>query len=185
MRRLEPSTEVCVGSDQSCVLISPLGRSCVSGSTVRVFAPGGVVLQPAAVSDSHYHLLVLFNQGIKSFQDGNYNYRLSGMSSGTGSARGHGSDSAPILTASAKDLHSQEAESKCKGTWLECRGHRQKPREYMEGLDDLWNLRPCKGRLPEHKHDSTIHKHSLNLGQERQLGMLQSGNCNLLLSRKM
>lgn len=80
---------------------------------MRVFAPGGTVLQPAAVSCSHYHLLVLFNQGIKSFQDGNYSDHLSGTSSGTGGARGDGSDNAPTLTASARDLHPQQAEPKC------------------------------------------------------------------------
>lgn len=103
-------------------------------SFAHLIAPGGAVLQPAAVSYSHYHLLVLFNQGIKSFQDGNYNDRLSGMSSGTGSARRDGSDSAPTLTASAGDLHPRQAESKCKGTWPQCRGHRQNPSGCMEEL---------------------------------------------------
>lgn len=128
-----------MGSDKSCMLISPSGRVGVPGS-MQVFAPGGAVLQLAAVSYSHYHLLVLFNQGIKSFQDSNYNDRLSSTSSGTGSARGDGSDGAPTLTASARDPHPQQAESKCKGTWPQCHGHghgQKKPRGCMEGLDAL------------------------------------------------
>lgn len=117
---------------------------CGGCSFAHLIAPGGAVLQPAAVSYSHYHLLVLFNQGIKSFQDGNYNDRLSGMSSGTGSARGDGSDSAPTLTASARDLHPRQAESKCKGTWPEGHGHGQNPRECMEALGAFETWGPAK-----------------------------------------
>jgi len=46
-------------------------------SFAHFIAHGRVVHQPSADSCSHYHSLVLFNQGIKSFQDGNYNDHLS------------------------------------------------------------------------------------------------------------
>lgn len=71
-----------MGSDQSCMLISSLPRLGVSGR-MRVFVHlhvSSLVLQLSAVSYSHYHLLVLFNQEIKSFQDGNYNDHLSAES---------------------------------------------------------------------------------------------------------
>lgn len=89
-------------------------------------ARGAAVLQPPAFSYSHYHLLVLFNQGIKSFQDSNYNDLLSagsearqharhplalrGTSSGMRSACRDGSDSAPTLTASTSHIHSWQAQ---------------------------------------------------------------------------
>lgn len=132
MRCLGLSTEVWVGSDQSWTLISSLARLGVSGR-MRVFVHlhfsllmVRLVLQPPADSYSHYHLLVLFNQGIKSFQDSNYNDLLSagsearqharhplalcGTSSGIRSARRDGSDSAPTLTASTSHLHSWQAQ---------------------------------------------------------------------------
>lgn len=64
------------------MLISSLARLGVSGR-MRVFVHshisvrGTAVLKRSAVSYSRYHLLVLFNQRIKSFQDGNYNDLLS------------------------------------------------------------------------------------------------------------
>lgn len=197
MRSLGLSTEVWVGSDQSCMLISLLGRLGVSGR-MRVFVHSHISLLLAGLSSSRLQfptptIICWFylTKGLKASrtvitmivwvacplarevpaQMGQtvlpHSQPLQGIST-------HGKLNVQRHMAPVPWPQAEEPQRVYGGAWC--------PRKLGALPCHRW---PCKGRLPVHKSNSTIHKHSLNLGQERQLGMLWSGNCNLLLSRKM
>lgn len=132
MRCLKLSTEVWVGSDQSCMLIPPLGRLGVSGR-MRVFLHSHISLLLAGLSSSRLQfptptIICWFylTKGLKACRTVITMIVRVACPLAREVPAGLGQTAVPTLTASARDPHPRPAESKCKGTWPECHGHGQK-----------------------------------------------------------